>query len=92
MIDNFLPLLRGDKRHKQGRNAVIREEGGVDLVGATVESAGAEAGRSACTARKNSVDPERCDKKHLKMVLKLSACGWAAGGGQTKLQIGCVGK
>jgi hypothetical protein len=44
MIDNFLPLLRGDKRHKQGRNAVIREEGGVDLVGATVDGAGAEGG------------------------------------------------
>ncbi len=25
-------------------------------------------------------------------VTELSACGWAAGGGQTKLQIGCVGK
>ncbi len=48
MIDNFLPLLRGDKRHKQGRNAVIREEGGADLVGATVLAL--RAGRSARTA------------------------------------------
>ena len=71
MIDNFLPLLRGDKRHKQGRNAVIREEGGVDLVGATVDGAGAEGGAQRVHCWKE-FGRSGCDKKHLKMVLKLA--------------------
>ena len=43
MIDNFLPLLRGDnKRHKQGRNAVIGWEGGWTVLNCEEQKGGGE--------------------------------------------------